>query len=275
MDIEKILTMRYGDLLLKGWHKILTDKTGTRFFACMVVDVTDKKFPGLFKNHLKNISYSVRAEDHVQNKFERIGNGARYSYKQIEKCFAEKLIAVASINITAIFFEDEWYMNTSIIYHDATHAYEAEFIKDIVIKPNAPYWKSHSFQPVPPLQETVDQELLKQQLGGSLDIGLLKSYLKKTPYTALPKKMTGQTRLREYVGQPGLVAQVKQQDKETRNRLFEASFNKSVFSPFVKSLKKRSPQKFHKTYQKVRPALNSVLLWSFFIMCLFDSSKQI
>jgi hypothetical protein len=68
MDISKILTARFGELLLKREHKISTDKTGTRFQLFTIVDIGDKLFPKLFEDHLKEIGYSLQIE-HSEDRF--------------------------------------------------------------------------------------------------------------------------------------------------------------------------------------------------------------
>ena len=116
------------------------------------------------------------------------------------------------------------------------------------------FWITGLFENVPEFRSEPDFGKLSEsgatEIGQDVNLGQdwqkIFSYSKTIPYEDRPMKQVQQfSQYKQFIGQPWLVAYVKEDIKHNLNKTFECYINEEIFIPFAGVLKMQLPDEFH------------------------------
>ena len=242
MTVLEILQRRLDPVQLKGFKKGLFDETGEKLFAYTILSTKDEDFDWLYLQFLRDRGYSHSSSPEDEEKYKIYNPDGTYSYKGVEQLVEEKIFKFTSLLFYGTQFQGEWF----IFYEHSFGETEKEMAKENDRIISMGFFKSSVFHPVSETMESPDfykltkmiSEKLSKKLDWPKDMSIIRENMDLIPSNERPKRVEKQyANLREFIGQPWLVAHLKQEEKSKVNRLFESYFNESVLLPFLKKLR--------------------------------------
>jgi hypothetical protein len=263
MDIKNILSARFEPLQLNGFQKGVLNQKKDRLFAYTILSTKDNCFNDLYEFYLKNSSYAIYRKPLALNTPVQDNGWSAYAPIDTEKLIKDGELTYVSYFFYGCFYENDWYISTEVIYHEADTITAVEERLQETGKFDDTYWDTSSFQALPAFIERIDDEAVrdlvaKQNPGISIPLlsitGPTRAYLDNTPWNEVPKKLVPQSAaMRAFIGQPLMVAYIKQEAKEKLNRSYEQYINEAIFIPLISELKIQLPALFKRVQTLYSP----------------------
>ncbi|MBX3255951.1 MAG: hypothetical protein KF862_17585 [Chitinophagaceae bacterium] len=223
--VYSILQKHLPASMLQGYVSGIIDETGSRLYAFTFVEID----PGTFQNDYFDWMYSSTGFDEEKTRI-YIDDGKCYQHKDLTQCVQEGIYRAFSLKFYGYFYEGCWYIAKELMYFG----------------------------------ELITREDILKYLAEGIDNNTILSSSYYEPMEAhFPqwnpneKPMSRGVEFLEFVGMPGLVAYVKQEEKQALLRAHSQYLYLETFKPMMDRLRAKYFEEYAEfiTLYSIEPTL--------------------